>query len=84
MDEPEARPKVAEALDNDGLTVCPWGDRGPAFILNCEAEACLRSGVGERCGEIQAAVLLVGRRPLYREPCETDFRNRVPETCYSQ
>ena len=27
IDEPEARAKLIEALDDDGLTGCPWGDR---------------------------------------------------------
>ena len=33
IDEPEARAKLIEALDDDGLTGCPWGDRVPNFIL---------------------------------------------------
>ena len=36
IDEPEARAKLIEALDDDGLTGCPWGDRVPNFILICE------------------------------------------------
>ena len=50
IDEPEARAKLIEALDDDGLTGCPWGDRVPNFILICEEKARLKPGVGERYG----------------------------------
>ncbi len=45
IDEPEARAKLIEALDDDGLTGCPWGDRVPNFILICEDEAHVKPGV---------------------------------------
>ena len=50
IDEPEARAKLIEALDDDGLTGCPWGDRVPNFILICEDEAHVKPGVAEHYG----------------------------------
>ena len=55
IDEPEARAKLIEALDDDGLTGCPWGDRVPNFILICEDEAHVKPGVAEQAAERLAA-----------------------------
>lgn len=52
-DEPEAKAKVVEAFDDDGLTGCPWGAHVPAFILLCEDEAHLMPGVAEHFGDTQ-------------------------------
>lgn len=60
VDEPEARAKLVEALDDDGLTGCPWGDRVPAFILICEDKAQLMPGVGERYGSQHFAQMDIG------------------------
>ena len=48
--EDEAKAKMVDALVDDGLTGCPWGDKVPAFILICEEKARLKPSVGERYG----------------------------------
>lgn len=50
VDEAEAKAKMVDALVDDGLTGCPWGNKVPAFILICEEKARLKPGVGERYG----------------------------------
>lgn len=60
VDEDEARRKLVDALDDDGLTGCPWGDKVPAFILICEDEAHLMPGVGERYGSQHFAQMDIG------------------------
>ena len=50
VDEAGAKAKMVDALVDDGLTGCPWGDKVPAFILICEEKARLKPGVGERYG----------------------------------
>lgn len=50
VDEDEAKAKMVDALVDDGLTGCPWGDKVPAFILICEEKARLKPSVGERYG----------------------------------
>ena len=60
VDEDEARAKLVAALDDEGLTGCPWGDRVPAFILICEDEAHLMPGVGERYGSQHFAQMDIG------------------------
>jgi len=60
VDEPEARAKLVEALDDNGLTGCPWGDRVPAFIVICEDEAHLKPGVGEHYGSQHFAQMDIG------------------------
>ena len=60
VDEADARARVVEALDDEGLTGCPWGGQVPAFILICETEAHLRPGVGERYGSQHFAQMDIG------------------------
>ena len=60
IDEPEARAKLIEALDDDGLTGCPWGDRVPNFILICEDEAHVKPGVAEHYGAQHFAQMDIG------------------------
>lgn len=60
VDQPEARAKLVEALEDEGLNGCPWGDRVPAFILICEEEAHLKPGVWEHYGSQHFAQLDIG------------------------
>ena len=60
IDEPEARAKLIEVLDDDGLTGCPWGDRVPNFILICEDEAHVKPGVAEHYGAQHFAQMDIG------------------------
>ncbi|MDY3617456.1 nitroreductase family protein [Agathobaculum sp.] len=60
VDEPEAREKLIDAFDDDGLTGCPWGENVPAFILICEDEARLMPRVGERYGTQHFAQMDIG------------------------
>ncbi len=60
IDEPKAREQVIDALDDDGLTGCPWGDKVPNFIVICEDEAHLRPGIGEHYGSQHFAQMDIG------------------------
>lgn len=60
VDEPEARAKLIEAFDDNGLTGCPWGDKVPNFIIICEDEAHLLPGVGEHYGSQHFAQMDIG------------------------
>lgn len=60
VDEPEPIAKLVEALDDDGLTGCPWGNRVPAFVVICEDEAKLKPGVGEHYGSQHFAQMDIG------------------------
>lgn len=60
VDEQEACRKLVEALDDNGLTGCPWGDKVPAFIVICEDEAHLRPGVAEYYGSQHFAQMDIG------------------------
>lgn len=60
VDEPEARAKLIEAFDDNGLTGCPWGGRVPNFIVICEDEAHLKPGVGEHYGSQHFAQMDIG------------------------
>ena len=60
MDEEPARAGLIEALDDDGLTGCPWGDKVPNFIVICEDEAHLRPGVAEHYGSQHFAQMDIG------------------------
>lgn len=60
VDEPEAKEKLVEALDDGGLTGCPWGGKVPAFIVICEDEAHLKPGVGEHYGSQHFAQMDIG------------------------
>lgn len=60
VDEPEAKAKLVDALVDEGLTGCPWGDRVPAFIMICEEEAHLRPGIGEHYGSQHFAQMDIG------------------------
>ena len=50
VDGAEAKANMVDALVDDGLTGCPWGDKVPAFILICEEKAQLKPAVGDRYG----------------------------------
>lgn len=60
VDEPEARAKLVEALEDEGLNGCPWGSRVPAFLILCEEEAHLNPGVGEHYGSQHFAQMDIG------------------------
>lgn len=60
VDEAESRARLVEALDDNGLTGCPWGDRVPAFIVICEDEAHLKPGVAEHYGAQHFAQMDIG------------------------
>ena len=51
---------MVEALDDHGLTGCPWGAKVPAFILICEEEAHLKPGVAEHYGSQHFAQMDIG------------------------
>lgn len=60
VDEADARAKLVEALDDNGLTGCPWGDKVPAFLVICEEEAHLKPGVAEHYGAQHFAQMDIG------------------------
>lgn len=60
VDEKGAKERLVEALDDEGLTGCPWGDRVPAFIVICEDEAHLKPGIGEHYGSQHFAQMDIG------------------------
>lgn len=60
VDEPEAKAKLVDALDDEGLTGCPWGDAVPAFIVICEEYANVMPGVKERYGTQRFAQMDIG------------------------
>lgn len=60
VDEEEARGKLIEALDDDGLTGCPWGNQVPAFIVISEEYADIRPLVKERYGSQRFAQMDIG------------------------
>lgn len=60
VDEPEAREKLVEAFDDDGINGCRWGTKVPAYILICEDKAKLMPGVGERYGTQHFAQMDIG------------------------
>lgn len=60
VDEPEAKAKLVEALDDEGLTGCPWGASVPAFLLVVEQPATLMPGVAERYGSQKFAQMDIG------------------------
>lgn len=60
VDEPIPRAKLIEALDDDGLTGCPWGGQVPAFILLCEEQAHLKPAVEARYGAQHFAQMDIG------------------------
>lgn len=60
VDDPNARDKVIEAFDDNGLTGCSWGDKVPAFILICEEEAHLMPGVAKHYGSQHFAQMDIG------------------------
>ena len=60
VDEDEAKAKMVDALVDDGLTGCPWGDKVPAFIVICEEKAQLKPGVAEHYGSQHFAQMDIG------------------------
>ena len=60
VDEAGAKAKMVDALVDDGLTGCPWGDKVPAFILICEDEAHVKPGVAEHYGAQHFAQMDIG------------------------
>lgn len=60
VDEPEAKKKLIDALDDDGFIGCPWGFKVPAFIVICEEEAHLKPGAAEHYGAQHFAQMDIG------------------------
>lgn len=60
VDEPEAKAKMVDCLDDDGFTGCPWGAKVPAFIVICEDEAHLKPGAAEKYGAQHFAQMDIG------------------------
>lgn len=60
VDEPKAREKLIDALDDDGFTGCPWGFKVPSFIVICEEEAHLKPGAAEHYGSQRFAQMDIG------------------------
>lgn len=60
VDEPQAKARLVEALDDDGLTGCPWGDTVPAFVIISELKATLKPKVAERYDSQRFAPMDIG------------------------
>ncbi|PWM24592.1 MAG: nitroreductase [Oscillospiraceae bacterium] len=60
IDEPQARAKLIDALDDDGLTGCPWGEQVPAFVVICEVKATLKPLVAARYESQRFAQMDIG------------------------
>ena len=60
VDEPQAKERLVEALDDDGLTGCPWGNTVPAFIVICECKATLKPQVEARYDSQKFAQMDIG------------------------
>ena len=60
VDDPQAKERLVEALDDDGLTGCPWGDTVPAFIVISELKATLKPKVAERYDSQKFAQMDIG------------------------
>ncbi len=60
VDEAEAKEKLVAALDDDGLSGCPWGDTVPAFVVLCEQKATLKPMVAERYDSQKFAQMDIG------------------------
>lgn len=60
VDEKNAREKLIEAFDDNGLTGCPWGYQVPAFIVICEEYANVQPLVKERYGSQRFAQMDIG------------------------
>ena len=60
VDEDGPKAGLVEALDDDGLTGCPWGGQVPAFIVIYEAVSQVMPKVKERYGTQRFAQLDIG------------------------
>ncbi len=60
VDEPEAKKRLTECLEDGGLNGCPWGNRVPAFFIICEEKAKLQPGVAEHYGSQHFAQMDIG------------------------
>lgn len=60
VDEPEAREKLLDAFDDDGINSCKWGAGAPAFLVICEQKASLMPKVHERYGSQHFAPIDIG------------------------
>ena len=60
VDEPEARQKVIEGLNDHGVTGCIWGSQVPAFIFICEEKAQLRPAIAKQYGSQYFAQMDIG------------------------
>ncbi len=60
VDEADSKAKLVEALDDDGLIGCPWGDRVPAFIVIYEDTSEVMPQVKERYGTQKFAQMDIG------------------------
>lgn len=60
VDEPEAKEALRKALPDGKLNGCPWAEHVPAFIVICEDEAHLHTGVAEHYGSQHFAQMDIG------------------------
>lgn len=60
VDEPDTKRSMADALNDRGLTGCPWADRVPAFIVICEETAHLKPAVEAQYGSQHFAQMDIG------------------------
>lgn len=60
VDEAEAKAKLMDAFDDDGINCCKWGAGVPAFIMICEEEAHLLPKVSGRYDSQHFAQIDIG------------------------
>lgn len=60
VDDPAAKARLVEALNDRGLNGCPWGNRVPAFLVICEEKARLKPAVEKQYGSQHFAQMDIG------------------------
>lgn len=60
IDEPEAKEKLQDAFDDEGINSCKWGAGVPAFLVICEDHAILKPGVSTRYDSQHFAQIDIG------------------------
>lgn len=60
VDEPEAKKKLADALNDRGICGCSWASQVPAFLILCEEQAHLIPSVEKQYGSQHFAHMDVG------------------------
>ena len=83
VDEPEAKKRLTECLEDGGLNGCPWGNRVPAFFIICEEKAKLQPGVAEHYGSQHFAQMLRGRFPGTRNLYDRHHEPGTAAQCLS-